>query len=217
MNLTRHLRRRLTGLGVADRTIARDRNALRLSRNRNLGFDRITVSRHDVAVAVELETAVAGVGQFTRRTPHLEEAFALNYHVQWIVGLLEVALGKDDFVGRRTRSQTDLQSARNTRLRSRGSSGLNETLIQQILELRPPHFEAVGVGVRKVVRDVVNVHLLRGHTAGGAIQCSDHLLLLKALLLRIMAIPGRLHPVPACSFRRQLTWPSATFRTGASR
>jgi hypothetical protein len=41
-------------------------------------------------------------------TPDLEKALALDHEVERIVGLLEVALGKDDLVGGGAGAQADL-------------------------------------------------------------------------------------------------------------
>ncbi len=67
-----------------------------------------------------------------------------------------------------------MQSGRHHGLLPGRRSGLNQTLVEKVLELRPPDFVAGGVSVRQVVGDVVDVDLLGGHTAGGAIQSSNH-------------------------------------------
>jgi hypothetical protein len=53
-------------------------------------------------------------------------------------------------------------------LRPGGSTGLDQVLVQQILKLGSAHLEADGVGVSQIVSDVVDIRLLRGHTAPSA-------------------------------------------------
>ena len=71
-------------------------------------------------------------------------------------------------------SEADLDTGRHLGgVGRRGTGGLY-ILVHQVLELRAPHLVASGVGVRQVVGDIVDVHLLGGHAAGSAIKCSDH-------------------------------------------
>ena len=49
-----------------------------------------------------------------------------------------------------------------------GGTGLDQILVEQILELRAAHLEADGVGVGQIVSDVVHVGLLGGHAATSA-------------------------------------------------
>ena len=67
-----------------------------------------------------------------------------------------------------------LQSGGNDGLLAGGRAGLDQVLIQQVLKLRAPGFEARRVGIRDIVRDVFHIGLLRVHAAGGAKQCSYH-------------------------------------------
>jgi hypothetical protein len=104
----------------------------------------------------------------------MEEALPLDHQVQRIVGLLEIALGEDDRVGRRASTQAELQAAGNRGLRAGGRAGLEEALIQEVLELGAARLEPGGVGVGQVVGDIVDAHLLGVHAAARAIECSDH-------------------------------------------
>jgi hypothetical protein len=99
-----------------------------------------------------------------------------------IVGLLKVALGEYDFVGCCPSTQSDLQATWDDGLRSGGGAGLYQALVNQILELRPAHFEAVGTGVRQIVSDVVDIRLLRVHSASSTVQGSNHFLTPSVLL-----------------------------------
>ena len=83
----------------------------------------VAVGGHHVAVAIQVKRAGARVGEFARRAPHLEEALALNDHIQRIVGLREVALREDDFVRRGARAETELQAGRNHGLLAGGRPG----------------------------------------------------------------------------------------------
>jgi hypothetical protein len=67
-----------------------------------------------------------------------------------------------------------LQPGGNHGLLAGGSPRLQQVLVQQILKLDPPRLVSVGVGVGQVVGDVVHVHLLRRHPAGGAEKRSHH-------------------------------------------
>ncbi len=59
---------------------------------------RIAVGRHDIAVAVEMKRAAAGVSQVAAGLPNLEESVALDHDVERVVGLREIALRENDFV-----------------------------------------------------------------------------------------------------------------------
>ena len=83
-------------------------------------------------------------------------------------------MGEDDLVGNRLGTEAQLQTSRNVGLRAGSGSGLDHRLIEQVLELRAPGFEANSVRVREVIGDVVHIHLLGSHAAGGAEQGSDH-------------------------------------------
>ena len=138
------------------------------------GCKRIAAGGHHIAILVELELAVAGIRQLSVGLQHLKEAPPLDDHVQRVVGLRETALRGDDLVARRARAQPQLQPGRNHGLLAGGSARLQQVLVEQILKLHPPRLVSGGVGVGQVVGDVVHVHLLRRHTAGGAEKRSHH-------------------------------------------
>ncbi len=175
LDLTSHLRRGLPGLCVSDGAVRGNGDRLRLRGDRNGRLDGVSAGGDDVAVHIELEAAVPRVTQLAVWELDLKKALALNAQVERIVGFLEISLRKNDFVGRRTSTQANLKSAGDDSLRASRRPRLDETLIQKILKLRGSHLKAVGVGVGQVVGDVVHVHLLRRHSTGRAIKCSDHL------------------------------------------
>ena len=89
-----------------------------------------------------------------RREDYLHLAKELRPELEKVEGFLD----NTRFVSRR----------RNNRLLARGSARLQEALVKQILELHAPRLVTSRVGVGQVIRDVVHIHLLRRHTAGGA-------------------------------------------------
>jgi hypothetical protein len=101
----------------------------------------------------------------------------LYCEIQRIVRLLKVALRKYDFVGSRLGPQPDLQAAGDYGLGSGRRAGLHQALVNQVLELRSPHLESIGAGVRKIVGDIVNVGLLRIHSTGRSVKGSNHFLI----------------------------------------
>src|SRR5207253_606210 len=121
--------RGLVGLRVAYRAILGDGNLLRVRRYGDLRFQRVAVGRHKIAVAVEVKGPGAGVGQFTRRAPHLEEAFTLNDHIERVVGLREGSLGEEDLVRRGARAQPDLQARWDHGLLARRRPWLHHSLV----------------------------------------------------------------------------------------
>ncbi len=135
---------------------------------------RIAVGSHYIAIAIQVERAGAGIGQLTRGEADLEESLALDDQVQRIVGLGELALGEKNLVRCRAGAKADLQAGRNHGLLAGGGTGLHDGLIEQVLELGTARLKASGIGVGQVVGDIIYVNLLRGHSAGSAIECTNH-------------------------------------------
>jgi hypothetical protein len=169
LDLAGLLRRRLVGQGVAHRPVGGDGDGLRVGGNGDLGLQGHAGGGDDVAILVELELPGAGVCQFARRLQHLEEAVALDHHIERVAGLRKGSFGEDNLVRRGVRTQTELQPGGNQGLLPGGRAGRQHALIHQVLELRAAHFVADGVGVGQVIGDIVQVQLLGLHAAGGAI------------------------------------------------
>ena len=81
----------------------------------------------------------------------------------------EGPLGEEDLVRRGARAQPNLQARWDHGLLTRRRPWLHHSLVEQILKLRAAHLVTRGVGIGQVVRDIVYVHFLRRHAAGGAI------------------------------------------------
>ncbi len=147
---------------------------LRVLRQRDRRVQQIAVGVHHAAVAVQLELAGARVSQIAARCSYLKEPVPLNHQIQRIRRLREISLRENDFVGGRARTQAELQSARHGGLSARRRSRLNHGLVHQILKLRTARLKAGSVGVRQIVGDIIDVHLLSGHAAGRAVESSNH-------------------------------------------
>ena len=209
LDLAGLLRRGLIGQRIADRAVLPDGDLQRGGRDRDLRLQRVAVLGDHVAVLVQVERAGARVGQLAGGPPDLEEALALDHHVQRIVGLRERPLREEDLVGRCARAQAYLQAGRDRGLLPAGGARLDHGLVDQVLKLRAARLESAGVRIGQVVRDVVDVHLLGGHAAGGAVKCSNHFNS-SSKLWRPLRSPSCSSPLPAIP-------PSAASRTGASR
>ena len=167
------------GRGVArhggiDLALGVDRHADRVGGNGDARLHHQAVLRHQLSLGREREIARAGIGQRAVGLLHLEEAVALNDQIERIVGLRESPLREDQLVGRRARAQAELQARRHDGLLSRRGSGLHHALVHQVLELGAARLVANGAGVGQVVGDVFHIGFLRPHSAGGAVECSNH-------------------------------------------
>ena len=105
---------------------------------------------------------------------YLEETRALNGDVERIIGLVQFALGIDDFGRRGPGAQADLQSGRHCAL-ALGRARRHHVLIHHVLKLQAQLAKTRGRRVGQVVGDGVEVHLLCAHAAGSGIQSSNHL------------------------------------------
>ena len=133
----------------------------------------IAARRHDLALRVELERAVARVGVAAVGHLHLEEALAVDREVERVAGLLQVALRVDALRGdRRTPVPTcrpvgswvccvEVAPGWRTVWYSR-SSNTARTL------------EAVGADVGEVVGDDVELRLLRIEAGLGNPEGTKH-------------------------------------------
>ena len=70
--------------------------------------------------------------------------------------------------------EAGLEADRRLALLRRRRARRLDLLVDEVLELDAALLEAGRVDVRQVVRDVVDVGLLRVHAARGRIQCSNH-------------------------------------------
>src|SRR3712207_6676698 len=120
----------------------------------------------DHALRRQAEGAVAGVGGLAGRELHLEVAVAADGEVEAVLGLLQVALLGDAVDRRRLHAEPDLRPRGQDRAVVRAlRADAAEVLVEQVLELGPPALVAGGVQVGDVVRDDLDVGLLRQITS----------------------------------------------------
>ncbi|MNC85141.1 hypothetical protein D3C83_07220 [compost metagenome] len=123
-----------------------------------------------------MEGAGARVARLAARQRHLEEAVAFDREVERAAGAAHVAGGEVPRRRHRARAEAGLEAdGRLAFLRRRRARRL-DLLVDQVLELDAALLEAGRVHVREVVRDVVDVGLLRVHPARRRIKRSNHLL-----------------------------------------
>ena len=101
--------KRLARQRDADGAVVADGHALRIGRDGDAGLHVVAVVRHQLALGVDLERAVAGVAGGAVGHLDLEEAVAAHRHVQRVGGLLQVALAEAARGGHGARAQADLQ------------------------------------------------------------------------------------------------------------
>ncbi len=167
-------RRRRSGLQHRDDAVGADGDRNRVGRKGDGRRQRVAVGGDDLALAVLLEGAVAGVGGGAVGQLDLEEALALDGDVQRVAGLRQVALGEDALGRHRAHAGAELQAGGNLRLRRAGGAGLAQGLVEQVLEHRPRPLEAVGADVGEVVRGDVELGLLGIEAGSGNPERADH-------------------------------------------
>jgi hypothetical protein len=138
------------------------------------GCTGIAAGGDDLPLVVLLERPVARVGGRPVGQQHLEEARAVDRHVETVAGLLQRALREDATRGHRRRAQADLQTIGNLRRLRRLRSRLAQGLIEQVGENAARLLEAVGADVRQVVGNDVDLHLLRVEAGTGGPERADH-------------------------------------------
>jgi hypothetical protein len=95
---------------------------------------------------------------------HLKKAVALNREVEFLPGTRELALGKNFGRGGDARSVTHFDSRRgNVAAACIDAGSFRRLLVEQILKLDLGTLETGRVHVREIVRDRVEVELLRLH------------------------------------------------------
>src|SRR5690606_11399372 len=130
----------------------------------NRRLQRIAVGGDYLAFGVQVEGAVAGVGHGAVRGEDLEEAPAVDGHIQRLVGGLqaaaaEVLLGAND-----THPGTQLQAGGQLGILGGVGTRLTANLIEQVLELGTVFLETGGRDVGQVVGNGGQVHVLGGQT-----------------------------------------------------
>ena len=151
----------------------RDRRGV--GRNRDRRLERIALGGHDLALAVQVKRAGARVAGLAAGQRDLEEAGAFDREVERaaaslrrlpVLKLRAVATARD--------AEAGFEADRRFGLLRRRRARRLDLLVDQVLELDAALLEAGRVDVGQVVRDVVDVGLLRVHAAGGRIQCANH-------------------------------------------
>jgi len=131
----------------------------------DVGLERIAARVDDGAVLVELERAGPGV-EVAAVDVELEEALALDGHVEGVAGILHVALGEELVHRRRLDAHADLHAGGQPVAAHGLGTGHLEGLVHEVLELGPAFLEAHGVHVGQIVGHGVDLQL-HGHHAGG--------------------------------------------------
>src|SRR5581483_1897502 len=171
-------RRRLAGELDGHGTVVADRDRLRALRDRDLRRQRVAVRRHERAGRVELERAGAAVRERAVGQRDLEEPVAPDRDVEWVRGLREVALQVHPLDGGGLDPEPDLDAGRDLRRSGRERARLLERLVEEVLEVGAASLEAGRVHVREVVRDHVDVELLRLHAGRSGVERANHPLVL---------------------------------------
>ncbi|MNF44646.1 hypothetical protein D3C84_257610 [compost metagenome] len=167
MQVADHLGSRVAGNGDGHGAVAADREGLRFVRNDNRRLQGKAAGVDDLAVGVQVEGAVTGVGRGAVRLQDLEETATVDGHVQRLLGGLqaaggEVFLGADD-----AHTGTQLQTRRQFAVLGRLGAWLALDLVEQVLELGAVTFETRGRHVGQVVGNGGQVGVLGGQTCFG--------------------------------------------------
>ncbi len=168
---------RLVGDGLAlqrglHRAVQADRDRLGVTRNREGRLDLVAARGDQAALGVDLEGAVAAVGEGAVRLQHLEEAAALDQHVQRVVRSVAPMPWVKFFSVATTRTPVPVDRPVGLSVFCGGrTAGLRDVLVQQVLEHGPAALEARGVDVGEVVRHDGHARLLRVQSGLGYPQC----------------------------------------------
>ncbi|MCY1174866.1 hypothetical protein D9M73_150810 [compost metagenome] len=114
-----------------------------------------------------MEAAITGIGDGAVGQQHLEEATAVDGHVQRLLGGLQAALGEDLLGAGDAHTGTQLQAGGQFAVLAGLATRLATDLIQQVLELGAITFETRGRDVRQVVGNGGQVGVLGGQTGFG--------------------------------------------------
>ena len=157
-------RRRTGRRGRGHRAVRTDAERGRRGGHGDRRDQRIAVGGHKLTLRVDLEAAVPSVGGGAVRHLDLKEALAIDRQIHRIFGLGQIALTEEASRADRAHAGAELQADRcggGLRfLRAR----LAHVLVKQILELRVGALVAVGADVGQVLRNGVELHLLRIET-----------------------------------------------------
>src|SRR6185437_2855268 len=111
-----------------------------------------------------MERAGARIPELSTGQLYLKEAGALDGDVQGVPGSLDFPLCLDNLGRSRSNTETHLKTRGDSRLLRGCRTRHYLVLIQQIRKLHPAFLEARCAGVREIVRDVIQVHLLGVHS-----------------------------------------------------
>ena len=163
--------------GKPDRHLASrcNHNVFRILRNRDQrGYQSppITRHQHQIAFRVHFERTVSRI---ERRAAviHLKEAVADNRQVEFARRTDEAAGTVVSIRARDASSQSDMNAGGRELILRIGGTRQFHVLVIQVLEVRARSLEAVGAGVRQVVRDRVQIEEMGLHAGCGRVQCSN--------------------------------------------
>ncbi len=168
------LRGGLAGQRHADGAVVADGQRLRAFRHLDARLQRVAAVGDQLALGVDLEGAVAGVGRGAVGHLHFEEAAAVDHHVERAAGLLLAALVEALERGHHAYAGTQLQAGRQLRLRGGRAAGRTHLLVQQVFERGTVALEAGGIGIGQVVGNDRHARLLRIQSGFGDPQSLIH-------------------------------------------
>src|ERR1051326_2408344 len=142
------------------------------------GLHHVAVGGNDAALGIEIERAVAGVGERAVRHQDFEEAVALYREIERGAGRRQGALGhsprRADGLDAQSQFDADRQDVALVR---RLGADLAHVIVQQVLKLGALALVSGRTQVRDVVGDDLDGQRLGGHSGGGSVE-SEHGLIL---------------------------------------
>ena len=128
----------------------------------------MAIGGDEFALIRNLERSGTGVGHVAIGHQDLEIALALDGDIVTIVGLGQRALRADPIDPAGADTSADLDARGRSRFLPIGSrAGARDLLIEQVLKFRPLSFVGGGVHIGDVVRDDIDIGLLREHAGRG--------------------------------------------------
>ncbi len=174
LNNAHLLRLRLSGQRNAYRAVAADGDVGGRRRNRDGRLQLIAVCRYQDCPAHRAGTSRRACSRSGRWAAESGRTRSLNREVERIAGVAQVALGLHDLGIAGARAEADLQAGSDGRLLGGRGAGHDVVLIEKVGELHAARLKSRRARVRQIVRDVIEVDLLRGHAAGCCVKSMKH-------------------------------------------
>ncbi len=166
----------------------RDRDALRALRDGDRRLHLVAAGIDHLALGIDLEAAVARIGERAVGLEDLEKAATLDRQIQRVAGVVEAALREAGLGGDHAHAGAQLQSGWiGGRVRG-GATHLGDVLVQQVVEYRAAFLEAVGIDVGEVVSRHRHLCLLSVEAGFSRPECRFHGALPMSVELAISSI-----------------------------